>query len=66
MNESFINWLEDFITSIENPELPDGKISSDYERGWVVGAIDTQDLIAKKLRYAINVEKERIQKEANP
>jgi hypothetical protein len=57
-NNSFIEWLEDFLKEIEHPEFP--CLSKDeFKSGWNSGAYETQTFIARKLRYALTTEKER-------
>jgi hypothetical protein len=51
MKQTFLEWLEDFVSSIENPERPSGE--SEYRNG----CYDTQTLIAAKLRFALEIEK---------
>jgi hypothetical protein len=55
-NNKFVEWLNDFIKTIEDPEKPDANLivtNNDmyFERH---GAYETQILIAYKLRYALN------------
>lgn len=58
MSESdFFEWLDDFITRIENPELPFHKKGDDYFNGLDYGRFETQKEIARKLRYALEVHK---------
>ena len=68
MSEEFMKWLEDFVSSIENAERPSelNIKCSEYEHGWKVGSVTTQNNIAAKLMYALDVEKRRIEwKRAN-
>jgi len=52
---TLIEWLEDFVQQIENPEMPDS--NSDLQRMYYCGGYDTQIAIAQKLRYALEQEK---------
>lgn len=55
MTQNLIEWLEDFVEQIENPEMPiDGNA---YKIVYNRGCYDTQVLIAEKLRYALEQEK---------
>lgn len=51
MKQTFLEWLENFVISIENPERPSQE--DKYRRG----CYDTQTLIAAKLRFALEIEK---------
>jgi hypothetical protein len=60
MEQTFLDWIEEFVFSIENPEKPNSDDLSEYSTGYINGSFETQTYIAEKLRYAINKEKERI------
>lgn len=55
MTQSLVEWLEDFVNQIENPEIPDEK--SIFKVVYNRGCYDTQVFIAEKLRYALEQEK---------
>ena len=48
-------WLEDFVKQIENPETPNTDNAN--KSAYYSGCRDTQILIARKLRYALEQEK---------
>jgi hypothetical protein len=52
---TLIEWLEDFVQQIENPEIPE--TDNDYDAGHAQGCSHTQMMIALKLRYALEQEK---------
>lgn len=54
----FLSWLEDFVKQIDVP-YPD-KCDDIYEMQRRIGAWETQMIIAKKLKYAIKEERERL------
>jgi hypothetical protein len=63
MQQTFLDWLEDFVISIENPEIPDPTGPSENEwfnKGYITGCFETQTFIARKLRYALNAEHRRM------
>jgi len=53
-NNKFVEWLNDFIKTIEDPEKPDAELDNNAVYFWRHGAYETQELIAKKLRYALD------------
>jgi hypothetical protein len=59
----FFEWLDEFISEIEDPECPE--YFDDFEAGYAKGSYETQKMIASKIRYAINVEKEIIENNKN-
>lgn len=53
---TLVNWLEDLCTQLDCPE-PDPLLVSGSEYFKRYGAWETQMIILKKLRYAINYER---------
>jgi len=49
--DGFIDWLEDFVKQLDRP-LPE-MVSDVCDNYWRHGAWETQQLIFKKLKYAI-------------
>jgi hypothetical protein len=56
MQQTFFDWIKDFLVSIENPEKPNFDSLAEYSKGYIDGSFDTQVYIAEKIRYAINKE----------
>lgn len=55
MTQSLVEWLEDFVKQIENPQMPNEEMF--YKVIYNRGCYDTQVFIAEKLRYALEQEK---------
>ena len=53
---SFLFWLDDFIRQLEDCEKPNTKDKAEYEKGWYDGLYDSQEEIARKLRFALSEE----------
>jgi hypothetical protein len=56
--QTLVEWLEQLCIELDEPEIP--IFRTDYSQGIADGASDTQKLIAKKIRYAIQQEKCRM------
>ncbi len=57
----FLSWIEDFTERLECP-YPDNH-PDPMEMGKRIGSYETQQYVAKKLRYAVNIERLRIENE---
>lgn len=56
---TLLEWLEDFIKQIENPEEPNSE-NGEALFHYRCGSYLTQKVIVEKLKYAIQQEKERL------
>ena len=56
---TFVEWVEEFANQLDNVEEPNPRQLSHEEYYKRLGAYETQELIVKKLRYAIDFEKRR-------
>lgn len=56
---TLIGWLEDFANQLDKVEEPNPRLLSHEEYYKRLGAYETQELIVKKLRDAIDFEKKR-------
>jgi len=56
--QTLVEWLEEFCLQLDEPEKP--LFRTDYSQGLADGAIDTQKVIAQKIRYAVEQEKARL------
>ena len=56
--QTFIEWLEDFILQLEDAEAPVAK--NEYDDGYNWGCLQTQDYIVSELKYGLRIYKSEI------
>ncbi len=61
--QTFLEWVEDLVNQLDDVEEPNHKYTNDIEYFKRVGAYETQKIICEKLKYAVNYEKFRLERE---